>query len=213
LGRPDRPAHLLHAASSTHISARSPSARKPYGQQRGLLDDHLPRRYENRVQRPAGRGGALALSAYQALPTAAAAAPEFAGTCTVVRGELRYTAEPGAANELTISLVGKSLDLVLHDEAGPIKGPRKPHDDPGNVVPPNSMITKGIEVVTGDQDHTVRVDIGFFPPSALFGGLLAISVVSFLIPALFATLKFLLIFALIALAVVVTITLVGKSSR
>ncbi|GAA0395558.1 hypothetical protein Acor_72320 [Acrocarpospora corrugata] len=46
------------------------------------------------------------------------------------------------------------------------------------------------------------------------GILLAIwLVVSFLIPALFATLKFLLIFALIALAVVVTITLVGKSSR
>ncbi|WP_214108094.1 hypothetical protein [Acrocarpospora catenulata] len=38
-------------------------------------------------------------------------------------------------------------------------------------------------------------------------------VVSFLIPALFATLKFLLVFALIALAVVATITVLGRSSR
>ncbi|MFB4266441.1 calcium-binding protein [Nonomuraea sp. GTA35] len=85
-------------------------------------------------------------------PQAAVAEPEFAGTCTVVGQELRYTAEPGVDNELTITR--SKYNLYLHDGAGPIKG-CTPDAEPGDVM--SFAVLKRVKITVGDGDD--RVDM------------------------------------------------------
>jgi hypothetical protein len=68
-----------------------------------------------------------------------------------------------------------------------------------------NLATGGVKPYRGDMARIVLTVVGVILALWLIFG--------FVIPALFATLKFLLVFALIALVVVVAITVVGKMSR
>ncbi|MGI5284367.1 calcium-binding protein [Nonomuraea polychroma] len=112
---------------------------------------------------------ALTLLAYQALPAVAEAAPGDAGTCAVSQLELRYTAEPGVANELTITTDPITQAMVLHDEAGPIKGCTPDPQMAGDVR--FGGIIRKVRVMLGDQDDSVTLSLATTHQSSIvFGG-------------------------------------------
>ncbi|WP_283134658.1 hypothetical protein [Rhizohabitans arisaemae] len=112
---------------------------------------------------------ALMLIPTLAPPAAAASAPRTAGTCSVDpgSGELVYTAQPGVANDLTVT--EKPGDVyVLHDDAGPIRGCAK-STRRGDVR--FTGVVTDIVVKAGDRDDVVVLNVPLTTPrSILFGG-------------------------------------------
>ncbi|MEU8248755.1 calcium-binding protein [Nonomuraea sp. NPDC048916] len=110
---------------------------------------------------------AVTLTGAQALPAMATTAFADAGTCTRSGTELRYTAEPGVDNDVTVRFGPANLTIVVEDQGGEVVAGTGCTAVGDNASAPAGAITR-VRVTTLNGDDTVHVNVT--RPSTLRGG-------------------------------------------
>ncbi|TXK43373.1 calcium-binding protein [Nonomuraea sp. C10] len=98
---------------------------------------------------------ALVTVGMAALPTSAATFADV-GTCTLVAGELRYTADAGVANEVEIRQDG--VRFVVEDNAGEVVAGTGCTAAGSNATVPAAQVTR-VRVLLGDGDDSADVNV------------------------------------------------------
>ncbi|MFC5815299.1 calcium-binding protein [Nonomuraea harbinensis] len=98
---------------------------------------------------------ALVTVGMAALPTSAATFADV-GTCTLVAGELRCTADAGVANEVEIRQDG--VRFVVEDNAGEVVAGTGCTAAGSNATVPAAQVTR-VRVLLGDGDDSADVNV------------------------------------------------------